>query len=282
MTATPPARAQRRVPLLHDDQGRIDLKSLSQAELREWFADELGEGAGRAQRVYKWLWQRNARTFHEMTTVPKTLRARLADVAYISVLEPELELRSGDGTVKYLWRLEDGHTIESVLIPDGDRLTLCMSSQVGCAMACTFCLTGDLGLLRHLKPSEIANQPLQVGHQLPEGTRITNLVLMGMGEPLHNLRPPDAPPSRSCLDDHALNFSATARSPSRPWGWSPAMKPARRCAAGQPRGVAQRHHRGSSAARSCRSTKRYSLAELMEAAAGPSPARPASASRSST
>jgi 23S rRNA (adenine2503-C2)-methyltransferase len=93
-----------------------------------------------------------------------------------------------------------------VLIPDEDRLTLCMSSQVGCAMACTFCLTGDMGLVRHLKVSEIANQPLQVQATLPEGQRITNLVLMGMGEPLHNLEAL-LPALRVCLDDHGLNFS---------------------------------------------------------------------------
>ena len=111
-----------------------------------------------------------------------------------------------DGSAKFLWRLHDGAVIESVLIPDGDRVTLCMSSQVGCAMACTFCLTGDMGLIRHLHPSEIASQPLQVQQFLGDSMRISNLVLMGMGEPLHNLGNLVAA-LNICLDDHALNFS---------------------------------------------------------------------------
>ena len=196
--------------LLHDAQGRIDLKSLSLPELREWVSAELGERPFRAQQIWKWLWQKGVRSFDEMTDISKELRARLAEKAYVHWLEPERVLRSVDGTVKYLWKLEDGMTIESVLIPDGDRTTLCMSSQVGCAMACTFCLTGDLGLKRHLKPSEIAGQPLQVLQDVrslgSEEDRITNLVYMGMGEPLHNY---DNLISalEICLDDNALGYS---------------------------------------------------------------------------
>ena len=192
--------------LMRDGKGRFDIKSLSAAALETFFVEEMGEKSFRAKQVYKWLWQKAARSFEDMTDISRSLRVRLEEVAYISWLETDMVLKSADGTRKYLWRLEDGRTIESVLIPDENRLTLCMSSQVGCAMACTFCLTGDLGLLRHLKPSEIANQPLQVARDLPEGMRITNLVLMGMGEPLHNL-------DHLCtalevaLDDHGLNYS---------------------------------------------------------------------------
>jgi 23S rRNA (adenine2503-C2)-methyltransferase len=192
--------------LLYDERGRFDIKSLDYEGLIRFMQQELGESRQRAHRVYKALWQQGVIRFSDMEHVAKKTCQKLEEVAYISVLEPELVLRSQDGTLKFLWRLEDGHTIESVLIPDGQRVTLCMSSQVGCAMACTFCLTGDLGLKRHLKPSEIANQPLQVGRQLPEGMRITNLVLMGMGEPLHNLdNLCDA--LSVCLDDHGQNFS---------------------------------------------------------------------------
>ena len=152
------------------------------------------------------MWQRGARTFAEMDDITKDLRRKLEERCYISFLEPALVLRSVDGVVKYVWTLEDGLQIESVLIPEENRVTLCMSSQVGCAMACTFCLTGDLGLKRHLKISEIANQALQVGRQLPDGQRITNLVLMGMGEPLHNL-PNLIPALDICLDDFAMKFS---------------------------------------------------------------------------
>ena len=192
--------------LLLDEQGRFDLKSLSPPDLECWFEEELGEKRFRAHQVWKWMWQKGARTFDDMTDVGKPLREKLNEKARLPFLEPELVLRSQDGTIKYLWKLEDGMTVESVLIPDGDRMTLCMSSQVGCAMACTFCLTGDLGLKRHLKPSEIANQPLQVGLQLPEGTRLTNLVYMGMGEPLHNYDNL-VTALEICLDDNALNFS---------------------------------------------------------------------------
>jgi 23S rRNA (adenine2503-C2)-methyltransferase len=104
---------------------------------------------------------------------------------------PRLELhdvaRDADGTKKLVWTLRDGHHIESVLIPDESRLTLCISTQVGCAMGCRFCLPGDMGLVRNLSPSEIALQVAQAGEMLAEDERITNLVVMGMGEPLHNL-----------------------------------------------------------------------------------------------
>ncbi len=198
--------------LLHDEQGRIDLKSLSLPALEVWVQETLGERAFRARQIWKWLWQKGAPSFDEMTDISKGLRARLVEHAYVSTLEPERILRSTDGTVKYLWKLEDGMTIESVLIPDGERTTLCMSSQVGCAMACTFCLTGDLGLKRHLKPSEIANQALQVLQDMreqspfPEEERITNLVYMGMGEPLHNFENL-CTALEICLDDNALNYS---------------------------------------------------------------------------
>lgn len=186
---------------------KVDIKSLTLAELETWFSSEFGADEATALRVFKHLWQKGARTFDEMENVKGSLRKRLNETAAITFLEPKLVLRSKDGTTKYLWTLRDGYTIESVLIPDGDRVTLCMSSQVGCAMACTFCLTGDLGLKRHLTPAEIANQPLQVGLQaLNSGQKITNLVLMGMGEPLHNL---DALTIalKNCLHDNGLNFS---------------------------------------------------------------------------
>ncbi len=192
--------------LAHDANGRVDLKCFDREGLTRWMVEELAETPARALAVFKGIWQKGARSFDELHAVRRETREALEKRAYLSFLEPALVLRSDDGTVKYLWRLEDGRTIESVLIPDGDRLTLCMSSQVGCAMACTFCLTGDMGLIRHLKPSEIANQALQVGLQVQHEQRITNLVFMGMGEPLHNLEHLcDA--LRVCLDDNALNYS---------------------------------------------------------------------------
>lgn len=197
---------------LVDAEGRFDLKSLDRAGLIAFFAERLGEGEQRALRAYKGLWQGRVRDVADLPYVARDVRERLAAIGYVHRLEADVVLRSDDGTTKFLWRLEDGRRIESVLIPDGDRLTLCLSSQVGCAMACTFCLTGDLGLIRHLKPSEIAGQALQVQEDLDtfdgplRGRRLTNLVFMGMGEPLHNLENLLVG-LRNCLDDHALGFS---------------------------------------------------------------------------
>jgi 23S rRNA (adenine2503-C2)-methyltransferase len=199
--------------------GRVDIKSLTLPEI-EAALTGLGSERFRALQVYKWLWQKHAGDFAEMSNVSKVVRATLAERFYIPSLETIGVHRSRDGTVKFLWRTEDGHAIESVLIPDdgtgasrddrapepGERLTLCVSTQVGCAMACSFCLTGDLGLKRHLRPSEIANQPLQVRATLGEGVRITNIVMMGMGEPLHNYDNLVAA-LRTYLDEDALGFS---------------------------------------------------------------------------
>ena len=197
--------------LLVNAAGQVDVKAFDLPGLERFVVEGLGEKKFRARQLYKWLWQRNAQSFDEMTDLSKDLRVALNEHAYIHRLDPELVLRSEDGTIKYLWKLEDGSTIESVLIPDDGRLTLCMSSQVGCAMACSFCLTGDLGLKRHLKPSEIAGQPLQIQRDLiaelgDAAPRITNLVLMGMGEPLHNLDNLTTALT-NCLHDEGLNYS---------------------------------------------------------------------------
>ena len=183
----------------------MDIKSLSLEQLREQMQG-MGKARFRALQVYKWIWQRGATDFDGMSNISKATRAELAERFYIPFLKTHQVLESVDGTRKFIWACYDGAHIESVLIPDGERLTLCMSTQVGCAMACTFCLTGDMGLVRQLRPSEIANQPMQIGRALPEGERITNLVLMGMGEPLHNL-PNLIIALTIALDDEALNFS---------------------------------------------------------------------------
>jgi 23S rRNA (adenine2503-C2)-methyltransferase len=111
---------------------------------------------------------------------------QLSEETCISALAPTEVLTSEDGTQKFIFHLEDGKAIESVLIPDDDRLTLCLSTQVGCTLDCAFCLTGRMGLLRNLKAHEIVGQVLAVQRKLPPDTRLTNLVLMGMGEPLAN------------------------------------------------------------------------------------------------
>jgi 23S rRNA (adenine2503-C2)-methyltransferase len=165
--------------------GRVNLKDLELEELAAFLAG-LGEPGYRAAQVFRWIQRRGARSFDAMTDLPAALRARLADLAEISGAEVEQVQESADGTRKLLLRLCDGYAIESVLIPEEKRLTLCISTQVGCALACAFCATGKMGLARHLRPGEIADQVLRTGEIAGGARRITNIVLMGMGEPLHN------------------------------------------------------------------------------------------------
>jgi 23S rRNA (adenine2503-C2)-methyltransferase len=171
---------------------KINLKSLALDELKALLA-ELGCKPFRAGQLFAWIYSRGAQSFDEMTDIAKTERTLLAsrfDLASLSLLRQEL---SADGTRKFLFKLEDGHTVESVLIPEEDRQTLCISSQVGCAQACRFCITGGGGFQRNLKAYEIADQVVIVEKVLaggrkysPETRSLTNIVLMGMGEPLAN------------------------------------------------------------------------------------------------
>ena len=143
----------------------------------------------RARQLWEWLYVRKVTDFAAMTSLPADLRARLADEFVISRLEQAAELLSSDGqTVKRLLRLPDGQMIESVLMEyDDRRRTACISTQAGCAMGCVFCATGQMGFGRHLTAGEIVEQALIFARQLEaEGERLTNVVLMGMGEPFHN------------------------------------------------------------------------------------------------
>ncbi len=145
--------------------------------------------AYRARQLWEWLYRRKVTDFAAMTNLPADLRARLADEFTITRLEPVAELRSSDGqTVKHLLRLPDGQMIESVLMEyDDERRTACISTQAGCAMGCVFCATGQMGFARHLTAGEIVEQALIFARQLEaEGERLSNVVLMGMGEPFHN------------------------------------------------------------------------------------------------
>ncbi len=161
---------------------KVDLKNFDLEELEAFIARH-GKERYRAKQIFKWLYQKGAVSFEEMSNISKDLRRELADSAWISDLGPEVVEVSADGTRKYLFRLADGNTIESVLIPEEDRNTLCISSQVGCAMACEFCLTGTFKLVRNLSSAEIVNQICAVRKE----TEVKNLVFMGMGEPLANL-----------------------------------------------------------------------------------------------
>jgi len=161
---------------------KTDLKNLSLPML-EQFLEGQGKERYRALQLFKWLYQQDARSFEEMTNISKALRAELERTAFISNLEPEAVEVGSDGTRKYLFRLSDGNAVESVLIPDEDHNTLCISSQAGCAMACAFCLTGTFHLTRNLTTAEIVNQIMAVRRDV----EVRNIVMMGMGEPLHNL-----------------------------------------------------------------------------------------------
>lgn len=164
-------------------QTKVDLKGLNREELQAFLAD-MGKEKFRATQILKWIYQRGVTDFDEMTDLAKAFRLQLIDRAFISDWKPEAVEQSSDGTRKYLFRMSDGASVETVRIPmDDQRATLCISSQVGCAMGCRFCMTGTFGLTRNLTTAEIVNQ---VCTALKDGP-ISNIVFMGMGEPLHNL-----------------------------------------------------------------------------------------------
>ena len=179
-----------------DDSGssprRTDLLGLPPEEweavlgpvLREW-----REPGFRARQLSAWVHGKYASTFEEMTDLPSDLRPKLAERFSISPLEMAFEARSEDGTIKHLWRLEDGEQVESVLIPTRDRVTLCLSSQAGCALGCRFCATGDFGFRRQLHPGEIVAQfrDSELVSREKFGRGLDNVVYMGMGEPMANL-----------------------------------------------------------------------------------------------
>lgn len=174
----------------------IDLLNYTYPELEKWLVEELGEAHFRADQIWQWLWQKNARRFEEMSNVSKALRAYLSESAVISLPEVVRVQTSTDGTEKLLLRLHDGALVETVIIPSIDhdgqqRIAQCLSSQIGCAMGCTFCSTGKMGFQRNMTAGEIVGQVLvareRLGDRRPDHPIIRNLVFMGMGEPLLNL-----------------------------------------------------------------------------------------------
>ena len=162
-----------------------NIKELSLKELEAELVQR-GEPSYRAKQVWQWLFQKRAVSFAEMTNLSAALRARLAEGYTIGRLTLLREAVSKDGTRKFLFGLSDGHSIESVLIPEAKRLTLCVSTQAGCGFGCAFCATAVLGLKRNLRASEILDQILEASRSLAVDQRITHVVLMGMGEPLAN------------------------------------------------------------------------------------------------
>lgn len=188
---------------------KINLLDLNRQEMREFFSS-LGEKPFRADQLMKWIYHFGCEDFEKMTDINKNLRNKLSQIAEIKAPEVVAEQRSSDGTIK--WALSVGdQQVETVYIPEDDRATLCVSSQVGCALECTFCSTAQQGFNRNLKVSEIIGQvwraakilgPLKVSGQRP----ITNVVMMGMGEPLLNMANV-IPAMEIMLDDFAFGLS---------------------------------------------------------------------------
>jgi 23S rRNA (adenine2503-C2)-methyltransferase len=164
---------------------KIDLKNLTPTEIERFCAKELGQKPGQGFRVAVWLFRRKAEDFDAMADLNRPFRERLKARCALSSLAVEKSTASEDGTEKLLYRLADGNSVEGVLIPGPGRLTLCVSAQVGCASGCGFCLTGSGGFVRNLSTAEIVNQVFAAG-QHAAGKAITNIVLMGTGEPLSN------------------------------------------------------------------------------------------------
>jgi len=164
---------------------RLDIMSFSQQGLMDWF-QEHGIASYRAGQVRRWIYHRRVRSFFQMTDLSKDLRQWLSERLTIGRLKIIRVQTSTDGSKKYLFGLKDGHCIETVAIPERGHWTLCVSSQVGCAMGCKLCLTGRGGLVRNLEPAEIIGQVCTVQDDHTHQDPITNIVFMGMGEPLAN------------------------------------------------------------------------------------------------
>jgi len=164
-----------------------DIRSLNKDDLRAFFVEN-GDKAFRGNQVYEWLWQKAVHTFDEMTSISKKTRQLLEDNFVINHIEVDQMQKSIDGTIKNAIRLHDQLVVESVLIPAKNRTTACVSSQVGCSLDCNFCATARLKRMRNLNPDEIYDQVVATDKQsrLYHGHKLSNIVFMGMGEPLLN------------------------------------------------------------------------------------------------
>jgi 23S rRNA (adenine2503-C2)-methyltransferase len=194
---------------------RVNLLGLPRAQLETFVATRLGAKPFRARQLMKWIYRRGAADFSTMSDLAQEFRARLSDIAEITVPQIVTEQQSRDGTRKWMLRMDQVQGIETVYIPEPDRGTLCISSQVGCAMDCTFCATAQQGFNRNLSAAEIVGQVWLAQRELAktsgtavgEGNRkITNIVFMGMGEPLANYRNV-LPAMRIFLDDLGYDLS---------------------------------------------------------------------------
>ena len=166
---------------------KIDIRSLSEDELCEFFVKK-GFDSYRGKQVYEWIWKKSSYTFDNMTNISKDLRLMLYENFVINHIEVDKIQKSSDGTIKYAFKLNDGFLIEGVLIPTSNRVTACISSQVGCSLSCTFCATGFMKRERNLRIDEIYDQVavLRKEAEREYNIKLSNIVLMGMGEPLLN------------------------------------------------------------------------------------------------
>ncbi len=172
---------------MENQQLNKDIRQMSLEEITSLLSS-IGEPSFRAKQIYEWLWKKGAHSFNEMTNLSKKLRSWLSSNMALRPILTDLVQKSEDGTIKSRFRLHDGHLIESVLIPvpSDNRFTVCVSSQVGCSLTCSFCATGRMGRKRNLEAGEIYDQVFLVNEQCLEhyGHPLTNIVYMGMGEPL--------------------------------------------------------------------------------------------------
>ena len=164
-------------------ENKVALKNMTEEELKE-FLKSIGEKSFRGTQIFSWIYK-GAKTFDDMNNIPKSLREKLEKVSYIGNIKQELVLESKvDKCKKYLFELNDGNIVETVMMDYGDRVTVCISNQVGCRMGCKFCASTLEGLIRNLEPWEILDQIMKVQEDVNK--RVSNLVLMGSGEPLDN------------------------------------------------------------------------------------------------
>lgn len=166
-----------------------NIRQLSREELESFFV-EMGEKSFRARQVYEWLWTKQARQFDDMTNLSKELRAKLTEAFTLPTLTSDLTQHSADGTLKSRFKTVDGHLVEGVLIPTDDRKTACVSSQIGCSLSCKFCATGYMDRKRNLEFDEIFDEVVLINQQSEKvyGKKLSNIVFMGMGEPLLNYK----------------------------------------------------------------------------------------------
>jgi len=183
----------------------INIRDMSIEEI-EAFISRLGKEKYRARQIMKWLYSCGAQSFDEMTTLSKSFRNQMNELACVLLPEIAKVQHSTDGTKKILFRLEDNLFIESVLIPGKNHWTACISTQAGCRMGCRFCLTARQGFRRNLRPSEITGQLTRLQFSMPEGPGIKSIVMMGMGEPLANYKN-TLKALRIITSDYGLGFS---------------------------------------------------------------------------